>query len=178
MNEAKTPGQAASIPLADLTDREVLNAVGGAAQAYDYENRPRDHNWTPVPLDQVGRLITGALGAMEFEQLAPGGVALIAAERTRQIEQEGYTAAHDQCHVPGDLAGAAACYAIASRGYELPDAVEAYWPPSWRFSGGDPVRMLVKAGALIAAEIDRLQGEALAGQQAVPEAITETGAQL
>jgi hypothetical protein len=73
---AVTPGQASagqaavSIPLADLSDREKLNLIGGAAQAYDYENRPRDRNWTAVPLDQVGRLLTGALRAMEFDDPA------------------------------------------------------------------------------------------------------------
>jgi hypothetical protein len=64
-----TPGQA--IPLADLSDREKLDLTGGAAQAYDYENRPRDRNWTAVPLDQVARLLTGALRSMEFEEPAP-----------------------------------------------------------------------------------------------------------
>lgn len=37
----------------------------------------------------------------------------IAAERTRQIEREGYTPEHDDTHDGGELALAAACYAAA-----------------------------------------------------------------
>lgn len=59
-----------AIPLADLSDREKLDLIGGAAQAYDYENRPRDRNWSAVPLEQVGRLLAGALMSMEFEHPA------------------------------------------------------------------------------------------------------------
>ena len=49
---------------------------------------------------------------------------------------------------------AAACYAV-------PDVFsQGYWPPTWDFSWYKPttrIRDLVKAGALIAAEIDRHQ---------------------
>ncbi len=31
------------------------------------------------------------------------------------------------------------------------------WPPDWQFRPSDPRRMLVKAGALILAEIERLE---------------------
>lgn len=61
------PPERRSIPRAELTDTEAARLIGAAAQAYDYENRPRDRNWTPVPLDQAIRLVTGALGAMELD---------------------------------------------------------------------------------------------------------------
>lgn len=87
------------------------------------------------------------------------GAALIAAERLRQIEQEGYTAEHDDGH-PDEMAMAAIGYIEAST---LTDAAYLprpnHWPwdpESWKPSP-DPIRNLVKAGALIAAEIDRLQ---------------------
>jgi hypothetical protein len=37
------------------------------------------------------------------------GIELIAAERKRQVEKEGYTAKHDSQWVKGELAGAAVC---------------------------------------------------------------------
>ena len=42
------------------------------------------------------------------------GIERIAAERQRQIEQEGWTAEHDDGHVNGELAMAAALYATPS----------------------------------------------------------------
>ena len=39
------------------------------------------------------------------------GIRLIAAERQRQVDVEGWTPAHDDEHDEGELAIAAACYA-------------------------------------------------------------------
>lgn len=109
------------------------------------------------------------------------GVELIAAERLRQVEEEGWTAEHDAEHSDGALPLAAACYAIpkrvhivrqlnSSRGIDencysysesKPGPGEIPWPWDaewWKPSPDDRLRDLVKAGALIAAEIDRIQG--------------------
>lgn len=83
------------------------------------------------------------------------GINLIAAERRRQINREGYNSAHDDAHNLGELASAAAAYAVAStKGrYEA----HALWPWDKReFKPRDAVSNLARAGALIAAEIDRL----------------------
>jgi len=101
------------------------------------------------------------------------GVELIAAERRRQIEEEGWTAEHDDRHKHGELAAAAACYAVAEtpvytlRSYSvggdprLPQyKLENVWPVGWSpgaWKPKDRLRNLIRAGALIAAEIDRLQ---------------------
>lgn len=81
------------------------------------------------------------------------GVNLIEAERNRQIHVEGWTEEHDDKHVNNELALAAACYAV-------PDVFsQGYWPPTWDLSwykSTTRIRDLVKAGALIAAEIERL----------------------
>ena len=81
------------------------------------------------------------------------GVNLIEAERNRQIYVEGWTEEHDDKHVNNELALAAACYAV-------PDVFsQGYWPPTWDLSwykSTTRIRDLVKAGALIAAEIERL----------------------
>jgi len=92
------------------------------------------------------------------------GAAIIAAERHRQVSQEGYSADHDDAHDGGQLARAAACYALYAGGvWTLPGRGEIGrgWPwPGWNWKpGGDAEHTLAKAGALIAAEIDRLQRE-------------------
>lgn len=94
------------------------------------------------------------------------GVGLVAAERARQIEREGWTAEHDAEHDPGELASAGASYALNAacmlyplNGTPLDEPPtcwlwdRAYWKPK------DPLRDLVRAGALIAAEIDKLLAE-------------------
>lgn len=88
------------------------------------------------------------------------GVALIADERLRQIKVEGWTPEHDDAHEDGELADAASCYAYVSN-YEHPEGVRVPedwpWDRKWWKPSANPIRNLVKAGALIAAEIDRLQ---------------------
>lgn len=97
------------------------------------------------------------------------GVELIAAERQRQITVEGWTAEHDAEYTPGELAKAAACYAAGVPVYweerlftggdtRLPHVyMRNLWPwrPGW-YKPKDRLRDLARAGALIAAEIDRL----------------------
>lgn len=86
------------------------------------------------------------------------GIELIAAERERQIKEEGWTPDHDNEHAIGELANAASCYAMipALRPSELPPS---HWPwlHWWKPSPDNRIKELAKAGALIAAEIDRLQ---------------------
>lgn len=90
------------------------------------------------------------------------GIDLIAAERARQVSIEGWTSGHDDLHSDGELARAAACYALPgdSRSYSVGRQTPRLWPwgyGDWKETPSDRVRELVKAGALIAAEIDRLQ---------------------
>lgn len=90
------------------------------------------------------------------------GCELIAAERERQMSAEGWTPEHDSEHGRGEMAIAAACYAV-----ECADALVLYpddnpegsgwpWGELW-WKPKDHIRNLVRAGALIAAEIDRIQ---------------------
>lgn len=72
----------------------------------------------------------------------------IAAERRRQIEVEGWTPEHDDAYVHRDLAKAAACYATGHVD-RWPWSLKWWKPSNYR-------RSLVKAGAIILAEIERL----------------------
>ena len=82
----------------------------------------------------------------------------IAAERRRQIEMEGFDLAHDDAQHPGELALAGACYATtpAVRRFGNSPDCPANWPwfPEW-WKPQDDRRDLVRAGALIVAELDR-----------------------
>jgi len=114
------------------------------------------------------------------------GIELIAEERAKQISDDGYSPAHDDRHNDGEIAVAGGTYALpqshrimgkrtitipTARGLAEPDgwkevsvSVPCDWPwepQSWKPTPNDRVRELVKAGALIAAEIDRLQRSAV-----------------
>ncbi|GEM_PF-1738741 len=80
-------------------------------------------------------------------------------ERLRQVMEEGWTPEHDDKHNGGQLALAAACYAVAQ------DARENYNdyspPPFWPWAAEwwkpkDYRRDLVRAAALLIAEIERI----------------------
>jgi len=96
-------------------------------------------------------------------------------ERARQIAKEGWTPEHDDEHVEGELALVGALYAtpVSLLTEEINDKYQIRlvdpWPDSWdvewdkrlerrsaRLTTRGRIRELEKAGALIAAEIDRL----------------------
>jgi len=115
------------------------------------------------------------------------GVDLIAEERQRQINEEGFDASHDSQYGMDELALAAVAFAAPCRMYTLPQTTEkgfefldpfqlTHWDEKWDYrkkleeaiaglTGMDRARakrefrarVLTVAGALIAAEIDRLQ---------------------
>jgi hypothetical protein len=84
----------------------------------------------------------------------------VLAERQRQISAEGWTTGHDDEHATGGLALAAACYAISGRGvnqWPMEAMLYDWWP--WDRKWWKPKtrrRDLVKAAALILAEIERI----------------------
>lgn len=88
------------------------------------------------------------------------GIELIKAERERQIKIEGYTANYDSQHTEGELALAATAYIMADKNDapgKIDTAAYSYWPWRWRlWKPRSRIQNLVRAGALIAAEIDRL----------------------
>lgn len=84
------------------------------------------------------------------------GIELIETERRRQITEKGYTAEHDMGIPDNELEMASLAYICSSIGQKR--AGMKIWP--WLLPFYKPkarVRDLVKAGALIAAAIDRLQ---------------------
>jgi hypothetical protein len=91
------------------------------------------------------------------------GISLIATERQRQVAVEGWTPEHDDEHNRAEMVYAAKTYLSAA----VMNFIDPSWQSStepagwpWAFSwwkpSPNPIRNLQKAGALIAAEIDRL----------------------
>lgn len=97
----------------------------------------------------------------------------IAIERQRQVEAEGWSPEHDDEHDGEQLVRAAACYALGTRkvsfksggsGFGVRGYEEWYysthrawpWADEWWKPGPDRRRELVKAAALVVAEIERI----------------------
>jgi hypothetical protein len=95
----------------------------------------------------------------------------LVAERLRQRDEEGFSTARDDAHQRGELAMAAAAYAsfatysdhrragqllVKSRSPLWPAAFADFWKPK------DRRQDLIRAGALIIAEIERLDRQARA----------------
>lgn len=91
----------------------------------------------------------------------------IARERERQMAEEGWTPEHDDTHTDGEMARAAAQYAkIGATNWEARHAqtlkAEGVLPPvNWPWAAEwwkpkDPRRNLIRAAALLIAEIERL----------------------
>ncbi len=109
------------------------------------------------------------------EQLKPheNVIMEISRERERQIGEEGRSLEHDDKHTRGQMAKAAACYAyiagVTSRARAIDDfereryggsgviVIRRAWPWSWKWWKPKDRRIdLIRAGALIVAEIERL----------------------
>ncbi len=140
-------------------DRFVLRYCGNNGVDFETTLRSRDGNH-PGSVRSFG-------GLNEMN-----GIESIAAERLRQINKEGFNADHDAQHEGNELALAAAAYAVypitlfrVRHGRYDGTTIEDCWPDYWDsgWDGRDDFdrrKRLVVAGALIAAEIDRLDREA------------------
>jgi hypothetical protein len=98
------------------------------------------------------------------------GIELIIQERKRQIDGKGFTTVHDSQHDDDELALFACDYAMphamtAGRpGLTATVNPDAFYPLTWqphwaKRNEHSRIEQLAIAGALIAAEIDRLQNE-------------------
>jgi hypothetical protein len=90
------------------------------------------------------------------------GIDFIANERNRQVEEEDYDQKHDRKLIHGELALAGVVYATPEEAREWIDDFYQLWPFETKYykpTPDDRIKELSKAGALIAAEIDRLLSE-------------------
>ncbi|HHW2972487.1 hypothetical protein AB9A01_09690 [Pseudomonas aeruginosa] len=130
----------------------------------------------PVAREQLERLVR-ILDAHNYAKDAEALMALLAAapgkevpqawldvqaERRRQVEAEGWTPEHDDLYCAAELPRAAAAYILNGANDEAP----AIWPfvTKW-WKPRDARSNYVRAGALILAEIERLDRAAAAGKE-------------
>lgn len=127
-------------------------------------------------VEELTELLEGAAPAdavaMDAEQTK--AAADVLAERKRQVEDEGWPPEDDDRYIKRELSAAAECYVGAA---SARDECPAIWPWArewWKPS--DYRRNLVKAGALILAEIERLDRAAAVCRHpnALPNAIGPT----
>lgn len=170
--------------------RLLIENVGLATTAYSYK---LSYDELTEAAERISLLWNLHLGTSTEElrrtpqpaQIAVGSKAVedVLAERQRQVEVEGWSRNHDDKHDGGQLAFAAAAYADdagwqmhEARFGEAPkhaDGVRDFgqhaplswpWEEEW-WKPHTPRRELVKAGALILAEIERLDRAALASAE-------------
>lgn len=145
-------GTATKHGLALLYDGKIHDILMGPKGTFRPENEVALYT-TPLPSPDVAALQTQAAKD-------------VLAERQRQVTAEGWTPEHDDEHDNGELAKAAACYAIGRPEIRrlvdvgTPDVVSFVmqiwpWSTAW-WKPTNPRRNLVKAAALILAEIERL----------------------
>jgi hypothetical protein len=108
-----------------------------------------------------------------LERISSQHIADVLEERNRQILELGWSREHDDTyHADGSLAFAASVLAdvaaiqhihhrATGKDLKIYPVEEAPWPEDWTFKPADTRRQLVKAGALILAEIERLDRAAV-----------------
>lgn len=135
---------------AGITDKQITRAMVEKLAV----NKKRE--W-PEPKDGEPRLHikeqpVPAASSESVSQSLTDALRDVIAERQRQVSVKGWTPEHDDTYTCGELSGAAISY------IEPMEAV-FYWPAEWHddsFKPSDERRNLVKATALLLAEIERL----------------------
>lgn len=141
---------------------EALDALLDAAGAPD----PRDLGdalaYSFVGLDPAKPGSDRTVFAISLADKAPcEAMHMFLIERARQIQAEGCKPEHDDGYIHGELARAAAAYALPEEARDRYNAARlpSVWPwgsASWKPSPDDRLREIVKAGALLLAEAERL----------------------
>lgn len=143
--------------LVALTPKPSQGATDG--RSHSPEGIVQGRTYAPEAIEAMEKLLQQPMPLVLAEPVLSAAAQDVLDERRRQIEAEGWTPEHDDEHGDGQMAVAAGCYAM--RAYE-PDRLKvitapASWP--WDLEWWKPSttrRDLVKAGALILAEIERL----------------------
>lgn len=136
--------------------------IDRAKREYGYMQQPE------MEAERMGkaRKSMESLAVAAQPEAMPDGYLDVVAERERQISKEGWTLEHDDEHDGGTLACAGAAYALQAGcqlspydGIGFEDGPPDFWPQDWRkewWKPKGPRRDLVRAAALIIAEIERL----------------------
>lgn len=137
------------------TDKQELRDVDESGIGYLFTVNPITPHADPR---RVIKLYTAA-PAPEVPHTFPESVWDVLKERHRQITVKGYSPEQDDTYIEGELAAAAISYIE-------PMEAENYWPADWlddSFKPSDYRRNLVKACALLFAEIERYDRQEATG---------------
>lgn len=156
---AAPPDERAAMPQAGALTVEQWEAI---AFAYTLLDEPRTENGK-----RYVSVLRTLLATYPTEQRMSDAARDVLAERARQVSEEGWTPAHDDEHASAALAAAAACYALLAAA-DVSDSADA-WLQEWRkialaiwpfdierLKPSSPRCNYVKAGAMILAEIERI----------------------
>ena len=164
LEEAARKVQAGEMDVQSINvERMAAREAIAASQPAPVSEKPSAHS------DKNVQFADWMLHGIEISGEAADGFKLNAAvrdvlvERQRQVSIQGWTPEHDDEHRGGAMAVAAACYAIAGALADRPTSelvptlwLWTGWSWEWWKPTSMPRRNLVKAGALILAEIERL----------------------
>ncbi|WP_244364065.1 hypothetical protein [Burkholderia pseudomallei] len=160
LRDAWQEARAAASPAAEavtITDAEAEMLVGiKKFHTHDFGRGPELHADAITDAYKRGRAAAPQPPAQADARAGLTEAARdVLAERRRQVEQEGWTPAHDDEHDKCEMALAAIVYTESAVGYP-PSCPDTWpWSPKW-FKPTTPRRDLVKAAALVIAEIERL----------------------
>lgn len=153
--------------VAGYREEKQLWQAPGRWVTYGFVTVKDPTHWMPLPAPLSADAPPAPLG--QAQEPIRTGIALITQERERQVSVEAWTPEHDDRHRLHELLDAARCYINETIHPQVNPRPFWPWEMSWWKPSADPIRNLVKAGALIAAEIDRLQRAAVsAGVIALP----------
>lgn len=163
----------------DLLDKAPLDFIGTGSYASGRDDERRFNKTKEETINdlyqiaaegnqEVAKIVADKLTKTFLENSK--GTQAVFRERVRQVEGEGFDAAHDDEHADGALTAAAACYVeVAKTAMIRDDAAEyhehplynsgpAHWPwdREWWKPSNDAKRNLEKAAALLIAEWERL----------------------
>lgn len=174
LHNIKASGKRIDLGLAKECAEDALARIDSTVDAQAQHSVPEGYALVPVREteamhDAVMALLYKGVARTDTQKLLDAYIAAapgkevpqawldVQAERRRQINVEGWTPEHDDKHETGALASAAGCYAMFSLAYPAGDPSHFWpWDKSWWKPSPDGRRNIVKAGALILAEIERL----------------------
>jgi hypothetical protein len=114
-----------------------------------------DKNEIVDPAADVIELHPRLVEALSFQGATTLAAKDVLAERRRQVEQEGWHPDQDDDYEDGQLSMAAACYAMQGNALNYGPPEDWPWDKEW-WKPTDDRRNLVKAAALILADIERI----------------------
>lgn len=158
--EGATPAEAVlALMSAERIDpeQESVEQAGGDERDINAHAFPDMQSHSYYPAGTVIKLPAAAPG-----KSVPQAWLDVLAERRRQVEAEGWTPEHDDLYCAAELPRAAAAYILSGANDEAP----AIWPflAKW-WKPRDARANYMRAGALILAEIERLDRAAAPGKE-------------